>query len=103
MTLVLMVVGINAKAQIGEHRNDFSVGANVGYTMSSVGFTPKVTQSMLGGKTVGLSWRYVCEKYFKTICSIYGEVNYTQMGWKERILTSDDQPVINAVTGQPEK
>ena len=71
--------------------------------MSNVGFTPKVTQSLLGGTTAGLSWRYVCEKYFSTICSIYGEVNYTQMGWKERILTTDNQPVINAVSGLPEQ
>ena len=25
------------------------------------------------------------------------------MGWKEKILTSEDQPVINKVTGQPEQ
>ena len=68
MALMLLPVCTAVKAQIGEHRSDFSVGANVGYTMSSVGFTPKVTQSMLGGMTAGLSWRYVCEKYFKTIC-----------------------------------
>ena len=100
---LLSAVAIGAKAQIGEHRSDFAVGFNGGYTMNSVGFTPKVTQSQLGGMTAGLSWRYVCEKYFNTICSIYGEVNYTQMGWKEKILTSEDQPVINKVTGQPER
>ena len=92
-----------ASAQIGQHRNDFSIGVNGGYTLSNVGSTPKVTQSLLGGTTAGLSWRYVCEKYFSTICSIYGEVNYTQMGWKERILTTDNQPVINAVSGLPEQ
>lgn len=92
-----------ASAQIGQHRNDFSIGVNGGYTLSNVGFTPKVTQSLLGGTTAGLSWRYVCEKYFSTIFSIYGEVNYTQMGWKERILTTDNQPVINAVSGLPEQ
>lgn len=92
-----------ASAQIGQHRNDFSIGVNGGYTLSNVGFTPKVTQSLLGGTTAGLSWRYVCEKYFSTICSIYGEVNYTQMGWKERILTTDNQPVIDAVSGLPEQ
>ena len=92
-----------ASAQIGQHRNDFSIGVNGGYTLSNVGFTPKVTQSLLGGTTAGLSWRYVCEKYFSTICSIYGEVNYTQMGWKERILTTDNQPLINAGSGLPEQ
>ena len=99
----IVFVLLFASAQIGQHRNDFSIGVNGGYTLSNVGFTPKVTQSLLGGTTAGLSWRYVCEKYFSTICSIYGEVNYTQMGWKERILTTDNQPVINAVSGLPEQ
>lgn len=101
--VLLFSCAIVASAQIGQHRNDFSIGVNGGYTLSNVGFTPKVTQSLLGGTTAGLSWRYVCEKYFSTICSIYGEVNYTQMGWKERILTTDNQPVINAVSGLPEQ
>ena len=51
---------------------------------------------MHGGVTGGLSLRYVCEKYFNTICSIYGEVNYASIGWKEKILTGTDQPVINS-------
>ena len=76
LVILLSVVTI-ASAQIGQHRNDFSIGVNGGYTLNNVGFTPKVTQSLLDGATVGLSWRYVCEKYFNTICSIYGEVNYT--------------------------
>lgn len=101
--VLLFLCATVASAQIGQHRNDFSIGVNGGYTLSNVGFTPKVTQSLLGGTTAGLSWRYVCEKYFSTICSIYGEVNYTQMGWKERILTTDNQPVINAVSGLPEQ
>ena len=100
---VALAVAGGVSAQIGQHRNDLSVGVNVGYTMSSVGFTPKVTQKSLGGKTAGLSFRYVCEKYFNTICSIYGEVNYTQMGWKENILTANDSPVINPVTGVAEE
>lgn len=101
--VILFSVVTIASAQIGQHRNDFSIGVNGGYTLSNVGFTPKVTQSLLGGATAGLSWRYVCEKYFSTICSIYGEVNYMQLGWKERILTTDNQPVINAVSGLPEQ
>lgn len=90
-------------AQVGEYRNDFSVGVNAGYVMSNVGFTPKVTQAYLGGATFGISMRYVCEKYFNTICSVMAEVNYAQVGWKEDILTEDKQSVINAVTGMPEE
>lgn len=87
-------------AQIGEHRNDFSIGGNAGYVMSSVGFTPKVPQKQHGGISGGFSYRYVCEKYFKTICSVYGEVNYSQVGWKEDILDYDNMPVTITKTGE---
>jgi hypothetical protein len=86
------------KAQIGEHRNDLSVGVNGGYVLSNVGFVPKVNQTLQGGFSGGLSFRYVCEKYFKSICSVYAELNYVQTGWKENILDRDDQPVINEQT-----
>jgi hypothetical protein len=96
-------LSVAVSAQVGEHRNDFAVGVNGGYTLSNIGFVPKVPQDLQGGLTGGLSWRYVCEKYFNTICSVYGEVNYTQMGWKESILDSNDQPVINDITGVAEE
>lgn len=89
-------------AQIGDHRNDLAVGLNAGYAMSSIGFTPKVTQNSHGGTTFGLSMRYTCEKYFSTVCSIAAELNYARIGWKERIMTTDDQPVINPHTGLAE-
>ncbi len=91
---LLTTVAVNA--QVGEYRNDFAVGVNAGYVLSNVDFEPKVNQKMHGGITGGLSLRYVCEKYFKTICSIYGEINYASVGWKENILTSTNQPVINS-------
>lgn len=103
LAVAFCLAATGLKAQIGEHRNDFSIGVNGGYAMSSLGFTPKVTQKQHGGLTGGLSWRYVCEKYFSTICSIYGEVNYTQAGWQENILTANDEPVINAQTGVAEE
>jgi hypothetical protein len=61
-----------------------------------------VNQTFHGGYTGGLSLRYVCEKYFNSICSIYAELNYAQMGWKEDILDREDQPVINEETQQAE-
>ena len=91
---LLMGCGLSTHAQIGEHRNDFSVGVNGGYVLSSVKFTPKVPQGQHGGMTGGVSFRYVCEKYFKTICSVYAEVNYAQVGWKEDILTKENEPVL---------
>ena len=71
-------------AQVGEHRNDLSIGFNGGYVLSNMGFVPKVNQSLHGGLTGGFTIRYVCEKYFNTICSVYAEVNYAKTGWKER-------------------
>lgn len=98
----LLTVAMPASAQIGEHRNDLSVGVNAGYVMSTVGFTPTVPQKSLGGLTGGFSVRYTSEKYFKSICAIVGEVNFAQLGWKEDILTASEQPVINSRTGEAE-
>jgi hypothetical protein len=83
-----------ASAQVGEYRTDFAVGFNGGYSMSNIAFVPKVPQGLLGGMTLGFSARYTCEKYFKSICAVVGEVNLTQMGWKEDILDFNDQPVV---------
>ena len=83
-----------ATAQVGEYRTDFAVGFNGGYSMSSIAYVQKVPQAQLGGMTAGFSARYTCEKYFKSICAVVGEVNLTQMGWKEDILDFNDQPVV---------
>lgn len=100
--LLVLLAAMSAKAQIGDHRNDFSIGVNGGYVLSNVGFVPKVTQSLHPGITGGLSFKYTCEKYFKTYCSVLAEVNYARIGWKERILTVADEPVVNPVTGLAE-
>jgi hypothetical protein len=92
-----------AFSQIGDYRSEFAVGVNGGYVLSNVGFMPEVPQTMHKGFTGGLSMRYTCEKYFSSICAIVAELNYAQVGWKEEILTPNDDPVINATTGQPER
>lgn len=93
----------SAAAQVGSYRNDLSVGFNAGYIMSNVGFDPKVSQGMHSGIMGGITAKYVCEKYFNTICSVLAEVNYSQLGWKEKILDTNDKPFINAVTGFAEE
>ncbi len=90
-------------AQIGEHRNELAVGVNGGYLLSNVGFNPGVQQNLLAGMTAGLTVRYTCEKYFKSVCALVGEVNIARMGWKENIIDADDQPIINPVTGLAEE
>ena len=103
VALILAFVFSNASAQIGKHRNDLSIGVNGGYIMSNIGFTPKVNQNMYGGMTAGVSFRYVCEKYFSTVCSVQAEVNYAKLGWEEKILNQSDEPVINPQTGAAEE
>lgn len=88
---------------MGEHRSELAVGVNGGYVLNSIGYIPKIPQSMHTGLTGGLSFRYTSEKYFNSICAIVAEVNYAQLGWKESILTEDDEPVINATTGVAEE
>ena len=100
---VLMMLPYVAQAQIGQHRNTLSVGVNGGYNLTTIRFTPKVVQSMKGGINGGLTVRYPVEKYFSTIASVQAEINYSQLGWKEKIQDSNDQPVINAVTGLAEQ
>lgn len=100
---IYLLTSASAHSQIGEHRNDFAVGVNGGYVLSNVGFDPSVSQGYHGGITGGLSFRYVCEKYFKTICAIQAEVNYASLGWKEDIKTVNNEPVINEETGLVEE
>lgn len=91
-----MLLPLKNYAQIGKYRNVFSIGANGGAVLSTVGFQPDVSQSQHVGFTGGFSWRYTSEKYFSTICSIAGEVNFSSIGWKEDILDLNDNPVVNS-------
>ena len=93
--LLILVIGLamKAAAQVGEYRTDFAVGFNAGYVLSKVNFVPTVPQDYLAGKSIGFTARYTCEKYFNSICAVTAEVNYAQIGWKERIWDQQDQPV----------
>lgn len=101
--VLMLMASLHTNAQIGQHRNDLSIGFSGGYSLSSVGFNPSVPQSKKPGFTAGFTMRYVCEKYFSSICAIQMELNYVQLGWKEKIWDVNDQPVINATTGLAEK
>lgn len=87
----MLLVSLPVQAQVGELRNDWFVGVNGGVNMSSVGFTPTVPQGTLMSPSLGVTFRYTCEKYFSALCSFQGEVNFGQHGWKENILGADDQ------------
>lgn len=90
VTLLLTIASSFAHAQVGEQRYDFAIGVNGGYVMDRLSFNPTIKQAWKPGMTLGFTARYVCEKYFNMICAVQAEVNYTQMGWREVIETSND-------------
>ena len=74
-----------AVAQLGEERHNFAVGINGGLNMNSVSFDPKIKQNTLNGMEMGVTLRYMSEKYFKMMCGVQMEINYSQRGWSEKI------------------
>ena len=103
VTALLLAQPLRMEAQVGEYRSQLALGVNGGYVLSTVGFNPEIPQKQYGGLTGGLSVRYTCEKYFKSVCALVAEVNLSQTGWREDILTADDLPVVNPATGLPEE
>ena len=77
-------------AQLGEERSNLAVGVNVGMNMTKVEFNPRIKQKSHNGMALGVTARYMCEKYFNMMCGIQAEVNYTQRGWKEDIDDGSD-------------
>ena len=79
------IASIATFAQVGEPRNDFSVGFTGGYTMNKMDFQPSIKQTQKGSPMVGFATRYICEKYFTAICGVQLEVQFNNLGWKELI------------------
>ncbi len=84
--LAALVLPFAANAQ-REYSPNLSIGARAGVTLSSMSFTPEVHQSMIQGKTFGITARYTEERFFGLIA----EVNLTQRGWKEDFV-KDEAP-----------
>lgn len=74
-----------AAAQLGEERRNFAIGINGGLNMSSVSFDPRIKQNKHNGISTGVTLRYMSEKYFKMMCGVLVELNYSQRGWNEKI------------------
>ncbi len=86
--LLIAVWGFNVpplRAQLQDQRHNFAVGVNGGVNISSVSFDPKFKQSNAIFPEIGVTARFVSEKYFKMICGIQAELNFSQRGWKEKI------------------
>ena len=76
--VAILATWLAASAQ-REYDPHFWLGARAGMTLSRMEFSPPVDQSMLPGKTVAFTARYIEEKIFGLI----GELVVTQRGWRE--------------------
>ena len=85
LIFALIIPCVSTSAQVGESRTDLSVGFSSGYILNQVDFTPKIKQNYKSSPFLGLTARYVCEKYFASICAIQVELNYANLGWEELI------------------
>ena len=90
LSFLLFALPLSIQAQVGEGRNDLTIGVNGGYVMNRISFNPTIKQAWKGGQTYGVTLRYTCEKYFAAICALQAELNYANLGWQEIIETSDD-------------
>ncbi len=87
--VLLTGLSTSAMAQIGEQRQNLSVGFNAGANINSVSFTPRIKQNSMTGITGGLTARYISEKYFAMICGVQVELNFSQRGWDELFEMTD--------------
>lgn len=87
---ILFVCSLSSFAQIGELRNNWSVGINGGVNLNKIRINPnsgqgatRIKQNMPMGANGGITVRYISEKYFAMLCGIQMELNYSQRGWEE--------------------
>ena len=74
-----------AFAQLQDQKRNLSLGFNGGVNLNSVSFSPRIKQNNFMAPVYGFSARYISERYFKMICGLQLEVNYSQHGWTENI------------------
>lgn len=91
--LLLSLFSLALKAQVGEPRNQFSLGVAIGYTSNKIDFDPSIRQKRLGAPAIGVVFRYTSEKYFNTLCAFQAELNYATLGWKEDIVNVAGNPL----------
>ncbi len=91
--LFLLPLSLVVRAQIGEPRSAVAIGVNGGVNINSIGFDPTIKQKSFIGPSFGLTLRLTSEKYFKTLCALQMELNYSQLGWEEDIYDSNDEPL----------
>lgn len=93
--LLIMAVAVSVEtfAQIGEPRNQLTVGVSGGVAINTVDFDPTIKQKTHIAPTFGVALKYLSEKYFTTYCALYAEMNYTVLGWEEDIRDQNSNPL----------
>ena len=98
MAGLLLAAGVlPVSAQLQEQRRNFALGVNGGVNLNSVSFQPTIKQNTMIGPAMGITARYISEKYFKMICGVQMEVNYSQRGWSEKIEDGTDNTYKRAM------
>ncbi|MGL4851565.1 MAG: porin family protein [Phocaeicola sp.] len=83
---ILLLGGLSiqqAAAQLDQERRNLAIGVNGGVNLNSISFQPSIDQVSFMAPSFGFTARYISEKYFKMLCGIQIEVNYSGRGWKE--------------------
>lgn len=89
--ILLLLCSFSAvKAQVGSQRCDFSVGVSGGVSLNQIDFNPRIKQQFKMDPQFGIAARYICEKYFNSICAVQLEANYQNLGWQELIEDGTD-------------
>lgn len=99
LRVFLLLLGLSAvtapalHAQVGERRNNLAIGASAGWVMNRITFDPTIKQHLHMAPAFGVTVRYTSERYYKAYCALQLEVNYAQLGWREDISNSNNEPL----------
>ena len=88
--IALCFYSLSTSAQMGDLRHNFALGINGGANYNTVSFQKhRVKQKGLIGPNIGVTARYISEKYFAMICGLQVELNYSQHGWDKKFEFAD--------------
>ncbi len=76
---IVMLLGVADVSAETRYKPHVRVGGKAGVTLSSMSFSPSVSQKMLPGIIAGVTFSYAEEKIF----GLKAELNIEQRGWKE--------------------
>lgn len=78
--VLMLLMSVASRAQIGEPRHNICIGFTGGVAMNQIGFDPTIKQKWHVGPTFGIVARFTSERYFKAFCALQLELNYSEMG-----------------------